>query len=172
MKRVLLVGLVIALSGCQSQDMNDLKAYVDEVKARPPSGISPAPEPIEVETFVYVADERRDPFTLPEIAQEESEPVVDNGIGPDPNRRKEELEFHDLDSLRMVGTLQQEGGTWGLVQTKDGTIHRVNTGNHLGRNHGRITVISEDKIQLVELVQLGRGYQEKEAALALSVEGQ
>jgi type IV pilus assembly protein PilP len=95
------------------------------------------------------------------------ETVVESGLSPDFNRRKEELELYPLDSLRMVGTLEQEGVTWGLVQTKDGTIHRVASGNYMGQNHGRVVHIAEDQIKLVELVKIGSNYQEQEAALAL-----
>ena len=96
-----------------------------------------------------------------------TEAVLDDGVRPDPNRRKEELEAFSLDQLRMVGTLEQDEQTWGLVKTSDGTIHRVAPGNYMGQNDGRITRISEDKIELIELVPTGSGFLEKEAAVAL-----
>lgn len=157
----------VALSGCANKDMSDLKAYVEQVKARPPSGISPPPEPAEVETYIYVAGDRRDPFTPDTSIEEPAVTELDTGIRPDLNRRKEELEFFPLDSLRMVGTLEQEGKTWALVKTRDGTIHRVTVGNHMGRNFGRVVEITEDKVKLVELVKIGAGYQEQEAEISL-----
>ncbi len=165
---VVSVGL---LAGCANPDLSDLEDYVAEVKARPPSGISPPPQPAEVETYLYVAGDRRDPFTPDSNPEEEAEAVADNGIRPDFNRRKEELEAYPLDSLRMVGTLEKDGRTWALVKTGDGTIHRVTTGNHMGKHYGRIVAITEDKIKLVELVKNGAGYQEREATLSLVVEG-
>lgn len=167
MRRLLFLLLVLSLAGCANRDMSDLQQYVAEVKARPPSGISPPPEPVEVETFVYVAGDRRDPFTPDINPEENAEAVADSGLRPDFNRRKEELEFFPLDSLRMVGTLEQGGKTWALVKTKDGTIHRVTIGNHMGRNYGRIVEITEDKIKLVELVKSGSGYKEREATISL-----
>jgi len=163
--------LALALGGCFQQDMSDLEAYVKEVKARPAGGISPPPEPAEVETFLYVAADRRDPFEPQTALEERSETVVESGLSPDFNRSKEELELYPLDSLRMVGTLEQDGGAWGLVQTRDGTIHRVTKGNYMGQNHGRIVNIAEDEIKLVELIQIGSGYQEQEAALGLGDTG-
>jgi type IV pilus assembly protein PilP len=70
----------------------------------------------------------------------------------------------------MVGTLEQEEDRWGLVKTSDGTIHRVAPGNYMGQNDGRITRVSEDKIELIELVPTGSGFLEKEAAIALGDE--
>ena len=164
-----LVPLIVALTlmGCASQDMSDLHNFVDEVKSRPASGIDPIPEVKQVIGFVYTAKNRRDPFTRQEDETAATETVLDDGVRPDPNRRKEELESFALDSLRMVGTLEQEEQTWGLVKTSDGTIHRVATGNYMGLNDGKITRISEEKIELIELVPTGSGFLEKEAAVAL-----
>jgi type IV pilus assembly protein PilP len=150
--------------------MSDLQDFVEEVKARPASGIEPIPEVKQVVGFVYMPKNRRDPFTRQEDDTAVTETILDNGVRPDPNRRKEELESYSLDTLRMVGTLEQEEDRWGLVKTSDGTIHRVAPGNYMGQNDGRITRVSEDKIELIELVPTGSGFLEKEAAIALGDE--
>ena len=170
--KITLISLIafLLLSGCANQDMSDLRSYIDEVKSRPPSGIEPIPEIKQVIGFVYAAKNRRDPFTPQEEETAATETVLDNGVRPDPNRRKEELESFALDSLRMVGTLEQDEQTWGLIKTSDGTIHRVSPGNYMGLNDGRITRISEEKVELIELVPTGSGFLEKEAAMALGEE--
>ena len=100
--------------------------------------------------------------------EEVAEEGEGSGLAPDPNRRKEELENYSLDSLRMVGTLMQVDTMWALVKTKDKTIYRVKAGNYMGRNDGRITRITENKIELTELVRdRQRGYRERQATLAL-----
>lgn len=170
MRKFIPLVLPLILVGCASQDMSDLRDYVAEVKARPPSGIEPIPEIKQVIGFVYEAQGRRDPFTAPEDQSDAAVAVLDNGIRPDPNRRKEELESYSLDSLRMVGTLEQDEETWGLIKTNDGTIHRVAPGNYMGLNDGKITRVSEEKIELIELVPTGSGFLEKEAAIALGEE--
>jgi type IV pilus assembly protein PilP len=167
-KLLLLTAAVSLLSACSS-GMSDLEAFVAEVKARKPGRIEPLPEIKPIETFTYVAADRRDPF-LPERPKEErQQQLAGDGISPDFNRRKEELEAFSLDSIRMVGTLEQQETTWGLVKTKDGIIHRVKAGNYMGQNHGQITQISEDKIELTEIIPNQRGgYQERQASVALS----
>ena len=40
-------------------------------------------------------------------------------------RNREFLEQFSLDTLKMVGTLKLGGSNYGLVQTKDGLVHRV-----------------------------------------------
>ncbi|MCB1728488.1 MAG: pilus assembly protein PilP [Gammaproteobacteria bacterium] len=170
MRKFIPLVVPLLLAGCAGKDMSDLHNFVDEVKSRPASGIEPIPEVKQVIGFVYTAKNRRDPFTRQEDEAVATETVLDNGIRPDPNRRKEELEVFALDSLRMVGTLEQNEETWGLIKTSDGTIHRVAPGNYMGQNDGRITRISEDKIELIELVPTGSGFLEKEAAVALGEE--
>ena len=170
MRKFIPLVVPLLLAGCVNQDMSDLHDYVAEVKSRPAAGIEPIPEIKQVIGFVYTAKNRRDPFTRQEDDAVATEAVFDNGIRPDPDRRKEELEAYSLDSLRMVGTLEQDEQTWGLLKTSDGTIHRVAPGNYIGQNDGKITRISDEKIELIELVPTGSGFLEKEAAVALGGE--
>jgi len=165
-----LVILVPAISmvGCMKDDMGDLKRYVKEVKARKQGSIEPLPEIRQVEPFFSKTGERRDPFKSVDQGEEVADEGDGSGLAPDPNRRKEELESYSLDSLRMVGTLMQVDTMWALVKTKDKTIYRVKAGNYLGRNDGRITRVTENKIELTELIRdRQQGYRERQATLAL-----
>lgn len=157
------------LVGCANPDVQDLRDFVAAKKAEVPDRIEPIPEIKQIETFLYEHQGRRDPFAPMEQEVSKEIDIEDNGIRPDINRRKEELESYSLDALRMVGTLEQSGITWGLVQSKEGTIHRVKSGNYMGQNHGRIMLISEDKIELNEIIQDGSGgYSERQASLLLT----
>mgnify|MGYP003571988686 CR=1 FL=1 len=167
--RLLFIALLtLGFAGCANDNMGDLKSYVKEVKARKQGHIEPLPEIKQIETFAYVSGDRRSPFLPVQQGEEQVEESAENGIAPDPNRRKEELENYSLDSLRMVGTLEQTEIMWALIRTKDKTIYRVKAGNYLGKNHGQITGISESKIELTEIIADGqRGYRERQASLAL-----
>jgi type IV pilus assembly protein PilP len=169
LSKISILALSLLVGGCLNNDMTDLTNYVKEVKSRKQGDIEPLPEIKQIETFTYAAAGRRSPF-VPEERQDE--PTVaneGNGLMPDPNRRKEELEGYELDSLRMVGTLEQLAETWALVRTQENTIYRVKSGNYLGKNHGQITQIAESKIELTEIIPDGQGgYRERQASLALS----
>ncbi|MCU7843464.1 MAG: pilus assembly protein PilP [Candidatus Thiodiazotropha sp. (ex Monitilora ramsayi)] len=161
--------LMYVLTGCANSNLDELRQYVDEKKALPPGRIDPLPEIKQITTFVYEPQGRRDPFVPSEEGRPDEARLAESGISPDFNRRREELEGFTLDAIRMVGILEQSGVTWGLVKTKEGTIHRVKTGNYMGQNHGRIIQITEDKIELTEIVQDGAGgYSERQASLALA----
>jgi type IV pilus assembly protein PilP len=158
------LGLAALVAGCGS-NLSDARQRVSEIKARPGGRIEPLPEVKPYETFSYVVGERRSPFA-PTLAAD-SRP--DSGVRPDSLRPREFLEQFSLDTLRMVGTLNKDGRLYGLVQTKDGLVHRVTPGNHVGQADGRVTAIEDGRIALIEIAPDGMGgYIERPAALALA----
>jgi type IV pilus assembly protein PilP len=156
--------LLAPLAGCGG-GTSDLKRELEEKKKRPGTRIEPLPEIKPYESFVYDPTSLRSPF-------QPSVPVVAPGAGgvrPDAHRDREFLEGFSLDTLKMVGTLRQGGKTYGLVQTKDGLIHKVLPGNYVGQNDGRVSTIGDSKITVVEIVPDGLGgYMERPAAIALA----
>lgn len=172
-----IVGLTALLSACDgSGSYGDLRQFVEQTRnsAAKTSSVEPLPDIKPYETYLYSAGIRRDPFTPSSAADEVPTDIASNGIRPDPNRRREALESYPLDSLRMVGTMNQEDRTWAIIQVindPDGGIHRVNVGNYLGQNHGRIVAINEDQVDLIEIVPNGLGgWREREISVALSEE--
>ncbi len=151
----------VLLAGCSSAD-DDLNNFIQETKHEPGGRVEPLPEIKPYETFVYSDSEMRSPF-MP------SAPGAGAGPAPDQKRNREFLEQFSLDTLKMVGTLRLGGSMYGLVQTKDGLVHRVAVGEHMGQAEGKITEISPSKISLIEIVpdSLG-GYMERPAGLALN----
>jgi type IV pilus assembly protein PilP len=166
----LLIGaFFIALPGCGGSDLADLRQFVAEVKSRQKGSVQPLPEIKTVEPFVFNPTDLRDPFFLDEKSRESEETKIDSGLKPDMARPKEELESYELDSLRMVGTVTRQGTLWGLIKAADGTIHRIRTGNYLGKNYGRIVSIKENQVELVEIVPESSGsWRERKAALELT----
>jgi type IV pilus assembly protein PilP len=167
-KSTVLALCALGLAACGG-NMDDLDEYINEVKARPGGRIEPLPEITPYQIFTYVADAEgiRSPF-IPDTPQATSS-GAGGGVGPDADRIREFLEGFPLDTLRMVGTLHIGETMYGLVQTSDGLIHRVIPGNFLGQNDGRITVITESEVELVEIISDGiGGYIERDAAVSLS----
>src|SRR5471032_762958 len=155
----LLAGL---LSGCSGRD-SDLDHFLDATKKEPGGRVEPLPEVKPYEAYNYADQELRSPFV----------PGGSGGSGanlrPDNHRNREYLEQFSLDTLKMVGTLNLSGNRFGLVQTRDGRVHRVVIGEHIGTNDGKITDITPSKIALVEIIPDGLGgYIERPAALGLN----
>ena len=167
-RTMVMLALLAGLGGCE-QDNQDLRDYIKEVKSQPAGAIPPIPVIPPYDPFVY-PEHLRDPFDSSIVAPDLMPiPKSTSGIQIDRNRPKEYLESFPLDALRMVGTLKQQGSLWALLKTPDGTIQRVRVGNYAGQNYGRITRITETKVELTEIVPDGfGGYKERPAAIALS----
>jgi type IV pilus assembly protein PilP len=165
MRKILIAGgiaVTLALAGC-GDGLDDLRTEIAKAKQRPGGRIQPLPEVRPYVSHEYMMADRRSPF-LQSLAGENP-----SGPRPDSARPREYLEQFPLDTLKMVGTLRLGAGNYGLVQTKDGLIHRVLPGNHLGQNDGRVMSVNDAKIVLVEIVPDGLGgYLERPAALALA----
>ena len=153
-----------ALVACSSAD-DELTRFIEDTKREPGGRVEPLPEIKPYETFVYAASDLRSPF----LPSSPGSGAGLAGVRPDQKRNREFLEQYSLDTLKMVGTLRLGGSIYGLVQTKDGLVHRVTAGNHIGQAEGKITEISPSKISVIEIVpdSLG-GYMERPAALALN----
>jgi type IV pilus assembly protein PilP len=160
------------LAGCGNDDFSDLNQYILKVKAKPKGAIKPLPEIKVVESFMFNPEGLRDPFKALVQTEQQDEAVdlsTGGGIKPDTTRRKEDLEAFPLEILKMVGTVDMKSNLWGLVKADDGTIHRVQVGNYLGKNYGKIIRISTDKIELMEIVPDKPGtWREQQASLALT----
>ncbi len=151
----------IGLAACTSAD-SDLQQFIHQTEEQPGGRVEPLPEIKPYETYVYNDQSLRSPFVP-------SQPGGFNSVQLDTKRPREFLEQFSLDTLKMVGTLDVGGVTYGLVQTKDGIVHRVTAGNYMGQNDGRIMDITPSRIDLTEIVPDGLGgYMKRPAALGLS----
>jgi type IV pilus assembly protein PilP len=69
----------------------------------------------------------------------------------------------------MVGTIGAGVTMEALIKDPGGVIHRVHASEYMGENYGRITTVSSDRVDLVELVSNGNGgWMERPASIALS----
>lgn len=155
------------LNGCSSDGLDDLREFVKNAHADRKPKIEPLPEIKPYEAFSYAAADLSNPFSAANLKPQSIQSSA-GGPRPDINRRKEPLEDYPLDGLKMVGTLSRGKQFWGIVQTTDGAVYRVQKGNYLGQNFGRIIRVSDEKIDLVELIQGALGeWVEREASLAI-----
>lgn len=155
--------VLLATSACSSRD-SELEEFIAATMKEPGGRVEPLPEVKPYESFTYTAQTLRSPF-MPGGSGSSSA----SSVRPDIKRNREFLEQFSLDTMRMVGTLKLGGRTYGLVQTKDGIVHRVLPGNYMGQAEGKVTDIAASKIDLVEIVPDGLGgYMERPASLALN----
>jgi type IV pilus assembly protein PilP len=156
------LGLLSMLTACSgTSGYADLDAFMKQADQQKGGRIEPLPEMVVYKSFAYSEAGSRSPFTPPaqivmndiQIAQDQS------NVKPDLDRPKEVLEYFQIGQLNLVGTLQKDESPtlWGLVSDGEGGIHRVKSGQYMGKNHGRVVAIYEDRIDLIEIVPNGNG---------------
>ena len=161
----------IMLSGCGSNEFADLQRFMDETRARPAGQIEPLPRFEPYEAFTYSASSLRSPFQPPIKIDLSQRQKGSQDIKPDENRVKQFLEGFNIESFEMVGTLSNAAGMQALIQGA-GSVHRVHVGDYLGRNHGRVTGIEENRVDVVEIVPDGEGgWLERPRTLSLAERG-
>ncbi|HEY1773523.1 MAG TPA: pilus assembly protein PilP [Gammaproteobacteria bacterium] len=160
-RRLVSLALIIAtsLAGCGDR-MGDLQQYTNEVKARKGGHIEPIPQIKPFEVYTYTDQNQRSPFmpsTETRGDQNANHGASVAGLHPDFNRNREYLEQFPLDGLKMVGTLTVNGTLSGLIRDSDNVLHRVQIGNYMGQDYGKIISITDSDIKLHEMVPDGQG---------------
>lgn len=167
--RFIAVLLLLMLTACSDQSLGDLESFVMEVKSHKGKLVS-LPVFEKVDQYIYQAGDFKDPFLT---WKTQVAPIEGNsgGMSPDAQRQAEALEAFPLDTLKMKGILEIKGVRWGLVRASDGVVYRVKKDNYMGQNHGKITAVGMEYIELVEIVPNGLGgWERRKISLSLNID--
>jgi len=150
-----------ALAGCSQSGEDDLRAWMEELRATTRPRVTPLTEPKQFVPQNYIADSGADPFSISKLTQalrRDSVQSVTNAslVAPEMARRKQPLEAYPLDAMTMVGSLNKTGTPTALLSV-DKLLYQVRVGDYLGQNYGKIVKITETGIQIREIVQDGSG---------------
>lgn len=172
MRAILVLAVGVMLAGCFGEEFGDLKAELKEKTKDLRGKIDPLPVVKPYEPVPYKAFDQADPFSAAKIELvTKSASSGGGGLQPDFNRPKEPLEAYPLESLKMVGVLQQRKASFALIKADIG-LYRVKVGNYMGQNFGLITSITESQVQLRELIQDPAGdWTERQSTLQLQEVG-
>ena len=173
-----LAGLV-SIAGCSRSNPGDLRQFIKETKEHaPPARLNSLPKLEPYKPFYYEAQGLRDPFSpskfvVDALTQRNTPTVKNNGIEPNTNRPREELEKYPLGALQLVGTFRDFNThrMWALIKAPDGIVHRVHVGNYLGRHFGRIYNITENRVDIQEIVRDPQNGSWKKRVTDLSLSG-
>ena len=160
---------LFALSAC-SQDVSDLQSFIAQTKSAHVGSVKPIPQFKPYESFSYSAVELRDPFVATSNLDED-DGTKTSLLNPDSTRPRQPLEVFPLDTLSMVGILEQGQNLWGLIKDPQNIVHRIQVGNYMGQSEGRVIEISESAVSLIEVIPDGiGGYIERDASIAIGGE--
>jgi len=167
--RAAAVAGVAVLTGCGDGGVQEVKAWMDDVRRQTPVSVQKIVEPKTFTPFAYAGKDEPDPFSPAKLSSALAKAQANAGgtIKPNLERRKEPLESYPLDALKMVGTLQKPGVSYALLQA-DQAVFQVKVGNYIGQNFGMITKITESEVELKEIVRDAAGdWVERNAKLEL-----
>ncbi len=150
---VLLVGAAL-LAGCSESDVAEVNSWMADVKKDTHVNVVPLAEPKTFIPFAYGVREQIDPFDPNKLLAELARAAASgtNPLRPDATRRREFLETFPVDTMKMVGTIDKAGVTYGMVQI-DRAVYQVKAGTRLGQNFGVVTGVAESAISMKETVQ-------------------
>ncbi len=157
---------LLTISAC-SQDVSDLQTFIAQTKSSHVGSVKPIPQFKPYDSFSYSAAELRDPFVA-NVDLDDDDTTKSSLLNPDSSRPRQPLEIFPLDTLSMVGTLEQNEQLWGLIKDPQNIVHRIQVGNYMGQSEGRIIEINDSAVHLVEIVPDGiGGYIERDASIAI-----
>jgi type IV pilus assembly protein PilP len=158
LNKAALLALAIMLSACSDSDVREVQQWMADTEKKTKVTVKPLDEPKTFTAFAYQAGDAIDPFSqnklLAELARTDA--GSSNPLKPDTDRRRELLETFPLDTMRMVGLLQQGGANYALVQI-DRAVHQVRGGQRIGQNFGVVTSVTEQAVNIREVVQDATG---------------
>ncbi|MBS1187531.1 MAG: pilus assembly protein PilP [Burkholderiaceae bacterium] len=157
------------LTACGNGAETEIRQWMEQTKRETKVFIKPLAAPKTFAPFVYSQKDSIDPFDPAKLAVALAKLRAQSGKGvkPDLERRREPLEQYSLDTIKMVGTLQKPGMTYAILQV-DKLVFQAKVGNYLGQNFGMITGITEDSVNIKEIVQDASGeWTERQAKLEL-----
>ena len=168
---LIVIALLFLPGGCSRSDQNaGIRAFMEEVGRKPKSSMATMPEYDSYQAFTYSAADKRSPFEPPVVvSKSDVKQKKTTGVKPPGNHVRQELEQFNLASLSMVGTMQQNNATWALIRDVSGNIHRVEVGDYLGTQWGRVESINDTQIDIMEIVSDGAlGYLRRPRTIELN----
>ncbi len=153
-KGLLVACLCLVIIGCEKPSHQDVHDFIAESKRRQPGKVKALPIYAPYKPYLYNAARLRSPFEPPALVEKKILAAKSN-VTPDLDRQKQRLENFEFTSLSMVGSIEKDGILWALIRDPDGSIERVRQGYYLGKNHGRITGLTTQSIDVVEIVPNG-----------------
>ncbi|MDO4434175.1 MAG: pilus assembly protein PilP [Alysiella sp.] len=150
-QKILILSSLFILAAC-TEDSN-LQEWMQAEQLEAKKKVRPVQQPESIEAVTYYAPQFSGPHAF-NIAKLKA--AFQNSNAPDMNRAKELLENYSLENLKFVGTIGSGSNLSALIEV-EGHVYTVKPGNHLGQNYGKISKITTDKIEIIEVVEDAQG---------------
>lgn len=160
----------LLLSGCASEEHEDLRTWMREEAKEMKGRVAPLPELKAFPVVAYETETLTAPFAPGKIVTLET---IADKTSPDRTRQQQPLEIFPIEDLKVVGVIMAGAVPYALIQTPaPNKPKHVRVGEYMGRSFGKITAITRDGVTVLETVKDGNGaWVEQEKLLAVPKEG-
>jgi len=155
--------MLASLAACSNENDGDLKNWMASEESRLKGKIGKLPVAKSFNPTPYNAS--ADPFVVKEKLSLKN--LLKDKYAPNTNRQKEELEDFSLESLRMVGTVVNDGKFYAMIRDNKKMIYYISVGGHMGKNYGEVTHVSEGEILIDERLKVNDEWVVKPARIFL-----
>jgi type IV pilus assembly protein PilP len=156
------------LGGCSSKHQ-DIQQWMSQQRQITTPRVTPIAKPVPFVPVAYTQSAIPDPFEIDRLTRvlKAENPGSDALLQAELNRRKEPLEAVPRDAMNMIGSIDKHGQQVALVKANN-LIYQIRVGNYLGQDYGKVTQITENTIELREIIQNSTGeWVERKAAMQL-----
>ncbi|KIE19566.1 fimbrial protein [Vibrio sinaloensis] len=166
--KLALLGLSLFLLGCQANE-ESLDEFVAQVERKARQDVVDLKPVFDFQISAYQSHNQREPFVLPQAALVLNQPLAKADCWQPAQRRKTgQLERFPLSKLRLKGVMGSGGRVSALVQTPDGNVVKVSSGQYIGLNNGKVTHVADDYLKINETLPDGLGcWNKRSVKLAL-----
>lgn len=149
--------IALQLVGCGSDPVVETQLKIQEIESSVKA--TPVKDAAVVDTspVFYMHDQTRDPFVPESLHTLLQKPSKVSAPVNNPNRIRSVLEDYNLTELYFIGVVKKNGKTLGLIETPQKSIFTVYLGSYVGNSNGRVSKISKDGIQIIEVRPNGVG---------------
>lgn len=162
MRRILLLSFCASLVACSGGDHQNLKEWIAENSKNLRGSVKKLPEVAQYQPITYDVDSLLDPFKSSKIDPDgKNRQGTGKGGEYQPDFEARELrnsllEKYPLESLKMIGTLNINNRPMAVIQVED-MVKQIKVGEYAGLDFGMVTKISDQEVELHELVQDSAG---------------
>lgn len=152
---------VVGLVACDGGDHEDLKRWAAENTQNLQPQIQKLPEMKPYQAVSYDVEVLLDPFRPAKIEPEGKPRGGGKGGVFQPDFEARELrnsllEKYPLESLKMIGYLYVNRKPMAVIQAED-KVKQVRVGDYMGQDFGQVKRVTENEVELHELVQDSAG---------------
>lgn len=165
--RAVLIAFSLFLVGCNAHQ-ESLNAFIQQSESQAKAKVGALSPDRSFQVREYQGREERSPFILPEVFATAEKERLENCWQPNLRQKKGQLESYSLTALKLKGVMGNGQSLTGLIQTPKGNVVKVNSGQYLGQNHGRIMEVKAQYLEVQETFSDGLGcWHQRSTKLAL-----